>query len=193
MNRFKKLSLLIMVLSLGYSSQAFSTFYIGAQGHPAFILNDSAKNSFDETGWGGSVHVFYSPEFFLGDFIALGLRQSITFFEGTGTTNAKDSNSFDTLFAARVAWLDTPFEDWTWDFVLEAGVNYFQAKAEGGDDNINFTYALGVGLRYFLFAESALGTFARWHQTVGDFTLATGTSMTNLNLIELGLFYEISF
>src|SRR3989338_7440910 len=133
MNRFKKFSILIMVLSLGYSSQAFSTFYMGAQGHPAFILNDSAKNNFDETGWGGSVHVFYSPEFFLGDFIALGLRQSVLIFKNKPSSNAGEGQFFDTLLTTRIAWLDTPFPDWTWDFILEGGVNYFRAKATGGN------------------------------------------------------------
>ncbi len=189
MNTYRKILLFFVCLSLGYSTQAYSTFYIGGQGHSAIIMNDSAKNHFDNPGWGGSVHVFYSPEFFLGDFIALGLRQSYTHFEGKDLSNAA---SHDTLFAARVALLDTPFEDWTLDFVAEGGINYFKASPDSADNKLHFTYSIGTGLRYFLFSESALGTFLRWHQTLGDFTLATGTSMTNLNLFEIGIFYEFS-
>ena len=192
MNAYHRVLLVLMCLCLGYSTRAYSTFYMGAQVHPALLINTSAKNNYESPAWGGSIHVFYSPEFFLGDFLALGLRQSYTHFNSKVSASAGDANSFDTLLAGRVAVLDKPFEDWTWDFVLEAGFNYFEPKTNGVSSSSHFTYALGTGFRYFLFSESALGAFARWHQTLGNFTVASGTSMTNLSLIELGLFFEFS-
>ncbi|MBI2609517.1 MAG: hypothetical protein HYW47_08005 [Deltaproteobacteria bacterium] len=185
---------ILLVFTLGVflaSQEASANWSLGLQGHSGWLINDSATRHYKNPQFGGGAYLYYAPEIFW-DFVDLGIRSAYTHFRAKTSSTAQEIDAIDALLSGRLVFLDEPGEDWAIDLHLDIGANYMMPYSSGGKDKLNFAYAIGTQLRYFAFGEHSIGLFVRFHQVLGDVTVASNTKVSNFNSFQGGISIEFS-
>jgi len=185
----KKIFLISILGCFLISGEAVANWSLGLQGHSGWLMNDSAKNNYENPTFGGHLYVYYAPEMFW-DFVGIGMRSGYTNLRAKTSTNASDINSIDALLSGRLIFLDEPGEDWAIDLHLDLGTNYMMPSS--ADNQFTFAYAVGSQLRYFAFEEHSIGIFLRFHQALGSITVGTNTKVKNFSSFQAGVTLEFN-